>query len=105
MTNLALALQKAPEIAELVKEVVIMGGAFGYNGHTGNVTPFAEANIIGDPHAADIVLTTNWPVTVVGLDVTHQTIMDHQYLEILRDQSEKYGQFIYDISRFYSVFS
>ncbi|WP_289032139.1 nucleoside hydrolase [uncultured Paraglaciecola sp.] len=104
LTNLALALQKAPDIAALVKEVVVMGGAFGHNGHTGNVSPYAEANIIGDPHAADIVFTAKWPVTVVGLDVTQQTIMSNAYIEKLRDESTVYGEFIYQISRFYSDF-
>lgn len=104
MTNLAMALELAPEIAQLVKEVVIMGGAFGHNGHTGNVTPFAEANIIGDPHAADIVVTAAWPVTMVGLDVTQQTIMSTQYLEHLRDSAPNVGSFIWDISRFYQDF-
>lgn len=104
LTNLALALQKAPEIAGLVKEVIVMGGAFGHHGHSGNVTPFAEANIIGDPNAADLVLTSNWPVTIVGLDVTQKTIMTTQYLEELRKKSVKYGEFIYQITRFYANF-
>ncbi|WP_158972690.1 nucleoside hydrolase [Paraglaciecola sp. L3A3] len=104
LTNLALAIQKAPDIAALVKEVVVMGGAFGHNGHTGNVSPYAEANIIGDPHAADIVFTQEWPVTVVGLDVTQQSIMTNTYIQELREQSANYGEFIYQISRFYSDF-
>ena len=81
-----------------------MGGAFGHNGHTGNVSPYAEANIIGDPHAADLVFTQQWPVTVVGLDVTQQSIMNHAYIQKLRQQSDVYGDFIYQISRFYSDF-
>lgn len=103
LTNLALAIEKAPEIIPLVKQVIIMGGAFGYNGHFGNVTPVAEANIYGDPVAADKVLTANWEVVLVGLDVTHQVIMKNNHFEQLREQS-KYGQFIYDISRFYLNF-
>ncbi|MFB2903455.1 nucleoside hydrolase [Aeromonas jandaei] len=104
LTNLALALNKAPEIAGLVKEVIIMGGAFGYNGHTGNVTPFAEANILGDPHAADQVLAASWPVTIVGLDVTQQTIMTNTYMDVLLHRSARYGKFIHDITRFYTDF-
>ncbi|MBV6691618.1 nucleoside hydrolase [Serratia quinivorans] len=104
LTNLALAVEKDPGIASLVKEVIIMGGAFGHNGHTGNVTPFAEANIIGDPHAADRVMTTDWPVTVVGLDVTQQTVMSSEYIERLRINSARYGEFIYQITRFYADF-
>lgn len=104
LTNLARALKKDPTIAQRVKEVIIMGGAFGYYGHTGNVTPFAEANIIGDPHAADIVLTADWPVSVVGLDVTMEIIASNAYLTELRDASKTYGAFVYDITRFYSEF-
>lgn len=104
MTNLALALRKDPEIASLVREVIIMGGAFGYFGHSGNVTPVAEANIIGDPHAADEMFGAAWPITVVGLDVTQEAVMSTAYLEALRDASGRTGQFIWDITRFYQNF-
>jgi inosine-uridine nucleoside N-ribohydrolase len=101
LTNLALALRLNPEIASLVKEVVIMGGALGTNEHTGNVTPVAEANIYGDPHAADIVLTADWPLTLVGLDVTMTCVMQQAQMRHLRDRAGQAGQFIWDISRHY----
>jgi len=101
LTNLALALRLNPEIIGLVKEVVIMGGALGTNEHTGNVTPVAEANIYGDPHAADIVLTANWPLTLVGLDVTMTCVMQQAQMRHLRERAGAAGQFIWDISRHY----
>lgn len=104
LTNLALALQADPKIVDLVKQVVIMGGAFGENNHSGNVTPFAEANIHDDPHAADMVLTASWPVVVIGLDVTEQSFFTREYLDKLRDDAGEVGQFIWDISRFYLRF-
>ncbi len=103
LTNLALAIEKAPDIIPLVKQVIIMGGAFGYNGHFGNVTPVAEANIYGDPWAADNVLAAKWDVVIVGLDVTHQVIMKNEHFQQLKENSQ-YGQFIYDVSRFYLNF-
>ncbi|ODT32483.1 MAG: nucleoside hydrolase [Kaistia sp. SCN 65-12] len=104
MTNLALALREDPGIAELVKEVVIMGGAFGYSGHSGNVTPVAEANIIGDPHAADEMFAASWPIVVVGLDVTQECVMTTAYMQELREKAGKAGQFCWDISRVYEDF-
>lgn len=104
LTNLALALEAAPDIVELVKEVVIMGGAFGENDHRGNVTPFAEANIHDDPHAADKVFTASWPVTVIGLDVTEESFFTAQYLDDLRGDAGEAGQFIWDVSRYYLKF-
>ncbi len=74
LTNLAIALQRHPDLPELIDEVVIMGG----NALVpGNATPTAEANINNDPEAADLVFGASWPVTMVGLDVTHDIIMDH----------------------------
>ncbi|GIU17519.1 MULTISPECIES: nucleoside hydrolase [unclassified Shewanella] len=104
LTNLALALEAAPEIAGLVKEVVVMGGAFGMNDHRGNVTPYAEANIHDDPHAADMVFTAPWPVVVIGLDVTEESFFSKEYLDQLRDDAAEVGQFIWDISRYYLKF-
>ncbi|CAN7671137.1 nucleoside hydrolase [Phyllobacterium sp. LjRoot231] len=104
LTNLALALSEAPDIAPLVKEVVIMGGAFGVAGCNGNVTPVAEANIIGDPEAADIVFGAPWPVTAIGLDVTRQVIMGPVELERLERGGGEPGRFIVETSRGYRVF-
>lgn len=69
LTNLALALDLEPAIARAVREVVVMGGnALG----PGNATPAAEANVLNDPDAADLVFGAGWPLTLVGLDVTHK---------------------------------
>lgn len=104
MTNLALALAEDPAIAGLVKQVVIMGGAFGIHGILGNVSPAAEANIFNDPHAADQVFNAPWPLTIVGLDVTERTIMSAAYLAELRDAAGSDGQFVWDVSRVYHDF-
>ncbi len=104
MTNLALALREAPEIAGQVKEVIIMGGAFGYGGNLGNVTPAAEANIHGDPTAADEVFGAKWHVTIVGLDVTHKVQMPQEYLKALARDAGEVGKYIWDITRFYENF-
>ncbi|MDR5762217.1 nucleoside hydrolase [Caballeronia sp. LZ035] len=104
LTNLALALQLDPDIATLVREVVVMGGAFGIHGALGNVTPAAEANMHGDPDAADIVFGAPWKVSIVGLDVTHETVMTTAFLAGLRDSAGDAGRFVWDVSRFYERF-
>ncbi len=104
MTNLALALRQDPGIAALVRQVVIMGGAFGFGGILGNVTPAAEANIIGDPLAADEVVGAAWPLTMVGLDVTQRSQMSTEYLRALASEAGEAGRFIWEISRFYEAF-
>lgn len=70
-TNVALALQKAPDIAPRIREIVMMGGGF-FEG--GNITPAAEFNIYVDPEAAAVVLGSGVPVTMMPLDVTHQLL-------------------------------
>ncbi|KVE28472.1 nucleoside hydrolase [Burkholderia singularis] len=104
LTNLAHALAEDPQIATLVKQVVIMGGAFGTNGVLGNVSPAAEANIVADPEAADIVLSAAWPLAIVGLDVTEKTIMTTDYLAALRDDAGDAGRFVWEVSRHYDAF-
>lgn len=77
LTNIALALQRAPEIVEMVNEVVLMGG----NAYApGNISPAAEANIFHDPHAAEIVFRTNWSVTMIGLDATTKILITPEKL-------------------------
>ena len=104
LTNLARLLDKDPEAARLVAGVVLMGGAFGTHGHTGNVTPVAEANIANDPEAADAVLTAPWPVTVIGLDVTERAVMDGAYLDRLRDRGGADGRFLHEVTLGYRAF-
>lgn len=102
MTNLALALREAPEIAGLVKQVVIMGGSVGTPG--GNFSPVAEANIHGDPEAADMVMTAPWKVVMVGLNVTHKVVMSRAFLADIARAGGPRAQFLNDLSQFYIDF-
>ena len=72
LTNVAAALDGRPDIADAIAEIIVMGGAVGV---PGNITPHAEFNIHEDPWAANAVFESGVPVTLVGLDVTHQTFM------------------------------
>jgi purine nucleosidase len=82
MTDVAMALIKAPDIAERVAEIVLMGGAY-FEG--GNITPSAEFNVFCDPEAAAVVLSSAVPITIVPLDVTHQFLITHSRLQGIRD--------------------
>ena len=71
LTNIAQAFTKDPSILEKVEQIVMMGGAMREGG---NHSPSAEFNILVDPHAADTVFRCGRPITVMGLDVTHQVL-------------------------------
>jgi purine nucleosidase len=71
LTNIAVAVAKAPEIAGMIGELVVMGGACF---ELGNVTPAAEFNIHVDPHAAALVVDSGIRITMIPLDVTHQCV-------------------------------
>ena len=72
LTNIALALLLWPELPQHLAGIVLMGGnAF----VGGNASPSAEANILNDPEAADLVFSADCPIVMCGLDVTERTIM------------------------------
>ncbi|MEO0530356.1 MAG: nucleoside hydrolase, partial [Planctomycetota bacterium] len=91
LTNLAEALDRAPEIAGLARDVVIMGGALAC---PGNVSPVAEANIWNDPHAADVVFAADWPMRMIGLDVTEQVRCSPQDFAHLAEARPVTGGFL-----------
>jgi inosine-uridine nucleoside N-ribohydrolase len=76
LTNLAIALNVRPGLVDQVAKLIVMGGAYLV---PGNVTPHAEFNVYVDPHAADQVFNASWRgITLVGLDVTHQTVFSRE---------------------------
>ncbi len=87
LTNLAIALNVRPRITRQIRRVVVMGGA--YFG-PGNVTPVSEFNVYADPEAAQQVFNANWnEITLVGLDVSHQTVLSRELWE--RIPAGEYG--------------
>ncbi len=80
-TNIATAIEREPGILEAVDRIVLMGGAMR---EAGNTTPSAEFNILVDPHAAKIVFDCGKPITVFGLDVTHQVLASHERVARIR---------------------
>ena len=71
LTNIGQAFTKDPSILRNVEQIILMGGAMLEGG---NISPSAEFNILVDPHAADVVFRCGRPITVMGLDVTHQVL-------------------------------
>ena len=98
LTNLALAINKAPEIIPLVKEIIIMGGAVKV---PGNATPYGEANIVSDPEAANIVFSSGLKVTLVGLDVTMQTLLPQSRTNTWRENGGEKGRIFADMTDYY----
>ncbi|MCH4208928.1 nucleoside hydrolase [Bifidobacterium sp.] len=74
LTNIAIAARMEPRIVGRVKEIVLMGGGV----HVGNWSPVAEFNIATDPEAARMVFREPWPLTMIGLDLTHQALCTPQ---------------------------
>jgi inosine-uridine nucleoside N-ribohydrolase len=101
LTNLALFIQKYDDLIPLVKEVIIMGGnAFS----PGNATPAAEANILNDPEAADMVFATHWKVSMIGLDVTHKVLMSSTQLDEIASRSSEMNKYVSEAMVFYHEF-
>lgn len=101
LTNIADAMRLDPEFAQNVAKIVIMGGAVDCKG---NATPYAEANIYHDPHAAAEVLNSGADIVLVGLDVTLKTLCDKNDFEEIAEAAPKTGGFLRDISAFYLKF-
>jgi purine nucleosidase len=94
LTNIALALRKAPDIAGRIKEIVLMGGAY-FAG--GNISPAAEFNIFVDPEAAAVVLGSGVPLVMLPLDVTHQVCSSASRIARLHTLPNRCGPLAADI--------
>lgn len=97
LSNVAMALRRAPRLGERIERIVLMGGAIG----TGNVTPSAEFNIYVDPDAAHVVFTSGIPITMVGLDVTHRALIGTPERERIRALGTPVGLMVADLLDFY----
>lgn len=97
LTDVALALNRAPEIAPRIREIVMMGGAYF---EVGNITPAAEFNVYVDPEAADVVLRSGVPVTMLPLDATHGAIATPERLARFRALGNRSGAVVADMLGF-----
>jgi purine nucleosidase len=100
LTNIAMALRKAPDVAPRIKEIVLMGGAIGL----GNVTPAAEFNIYVDPHAAQVVFEAGVPLVMLGLDMTHQALATPSRLAGIRDLGTPVSRTVVELVEFYGSY-
>lgn len=97
LTNVALLLRVHPELASAIAGISWMGGSTA----RGNVTPYAEFNSWVDPHAVASVLATGLPLTMVGLNVTHQALVTTDVLERLAALGNATGAFGAELLEFY----
>ena len=101
LTNIARALERAPDIAARIRRIVIMGGAYF---EVGNITPTAEFNIYVDPEAADIVFRSGVPLTVLPLDVTHKALVTTPRNDAFRALGTPVGLAVAEMTDFFERF-
>jgi inosine-uridine nucleoside N-ribohydrolase len=101
LTNLALALNRAPDIASRIERIVMMGGGYF---EQGNTTPSAEFNIYVDPHAADVVFRSGTPITMIPLDVTHQALTTAKRIAAIRALNTAVGEATAQMLEFFERF-
>ncbi|HHT42171.1 MAG TPA: nucleoside hydrolase [Firmicutes bacterium] len=100
LTNVAAALIGAPDIKQNLERIVLMGGA----ARLGNWTPAAEFNILVDPEASSAVFQSGVPVTMVGLDVTHEAQVMWPEVEMLLNSGRKVGVMVGELLDFFGKF-
>jgi inosine-uridine nucleoside N-ribohydrolase len=98
LTNIALALRSAPDIAERISGISLMGG-----GSFGNRTAMSEFNLWADPEAAQIVFECGAPLTMAGLDVTHQFLATPERTEAVRALGGRLATVLADLLVFFSA--
>ena len=98
LTNIGLAVERAPAILSKIKEIILMGGALREGG---NITPSAEFNIYVDPEAAQIVLRCGCPIVMMSLDVTHQVLTTRKRVDAIRNLDSTVGEPIASLIEFY----
>ena len=97
LTNLALALRAAPDLAGRLAGISVMGG-----GTFGNRSPVAEFNIWADPEAASIVFGYGGPLVMAGLDVTHQLLATPERIDAVRRLPGRLAATLADLFDFFS---
>ncbi|MCU7728725.1 nucleoside hydrolase [Actinoplanes sp. KI2] len=98
LTNVALLLRSHPEVMPRVRRVVFMGGST----ERGNTTPYGEFNIATDPEAADIVLRSGLPVTMIGLNVTHQALATDEVIAEFLAMGTRLGVICAELMTFFA---
>jgi purine nucleosidase/pyrimidine-specific ribonucleoside hydrolase len=98
LTNVALLLRSHPEVASRLRRIVFMGGST----ERGNTTPYGEFNIVTDPEAADIVLRSGLPTTMIGLNVTHQALATAEVIAGFRALGTRLGTVCAELMTFFA---
>ncbi len=101
MTNVGLALMKAPQTAQLLDRIVLMGGSLFHPGVPGIPSPMADANFWNDPEAARIIFQSGARVTMVGMDVTMKTLFTAAMMDDLERRGDAGTRAVVQASRYY----
>ncbi|MFV0413760.1 MAG: ribosylpyrimidine nucleosidase [Oscillospiraceae bacterium] len=96
LSNIGVAMRMEPKILPKIKEIVLMGGAYGL----GNYTAAAEFNVLADPEAAHVVFSSGVPIVMMGLDLTNQTVCTMDIIERMEAVGNTAGKLFGDIMRF-----
>ncbi|SMF89660.1 purine nucleosidase [Paenibacillus uliginis N3/975] len=96
LTNIAMAMRREPAILPKIQEIVIMGG-----GTFGNWTPAAEFNIYVDAEAAAVVFESGVPITMMGLDVTHQALATVEVSDKIASIENPVAKFVSELLVFF----
>ena len=101
LSNIAMAMQRAPDTIPRIRQIILMGGAYF---EVGNITPAAEFNIYVDPHAAQIVFASGVPITMMPLDVTHKALTRTDRVATLRAIGNRSGVAVAEMLEFFERF-
>ena len=99
LTTIALLLQQHPDVQAHLERIVVMGGSAG----PGNVTALAEFNVHHDPEAAALVFSSDVPITMYGLDVFNDVVIDEADVARLAASDSSAAQLAARLATFFAT--